>query len=170
MNAANAYMATTPRTLIAGTFRLAVTIQYFMSPDITYHISGVSLWALAEVTLLILVYSMPAFPRIFKERGTGIFSMRAWAGAFSKRSQTRTPTSQWSTSKERLTKDGSSCRKVGEGSIPMDDLANLQAPPNPTRIVAAGPSDHHPDTPALTLSSSNGIYYTREFGRTEERI
>ncbi|KAI1128526.1 hypothetical protein F5Y10DRAFT_240288 [Nemania abortiva] len=152
-------------TVIAGTFRLATTVQYYLSPDITYRVSSLSLWALAEVTLLVLVFSMPAFPSLFVKRtasSKGSSTMPAWVGGFSKRSQSKASDSHWSASKERLTTIVSSPHKAGNGAIRMDDLVSSQTLRNPTSLDRA--------SPAQAPGPANRIYYTREFQTTEERV
>ncbi|RYC60267.1 hypothetical protein CHU98_g5943 [Xylaria longipes] len=54
-------------TVVAGGFRLGTTVQYFLSPDTTYRISAVALWATAELTLVTLVFCLPAFPSVFRD-------------------------------------------------------------------------------------------------------
>ncbi|KAI0811840.1 hypothetical protein GGR55DRAFT_642056 [Xylaria sp. FL0064] len=54
-------------TTTAGIFRLISTTQLLISSDVTYTISLVALWGLAELTLLILVYCLPSFPSIFRD-------------------------------------------------------------------------------------------------------
>ncbi|KAI1429666.1 hypothetical protein F5Y12DRAFT_795194 [Xylaria sp. FL1777] len=54
-------------TTTAGIFRLVATAQFLISSDVTYTISSVALWGLAELTLLILVYCLPAFPSVFRD-------------------------------------------------------------------------------------------------------
>ncbi|KAI0857923.1 hypothetical protein F4860DRAFT_517297 [Xylaria cubensis] len=57
---------------------LGVTIQYFISPDITYHIAPLALWSLAGLALLTLVLCIPAIPSVF--RGSRVISgLRSWA-------------------------------------------------------------------------------------------
>ncbi|KAI3330224.1 hypothetical protein F4824DRAFT_344989 [Ustulina deusta] len=59
--------ATGVLTTTAGIFRLIATAQLLTSSDVTYTISSVALWCLAELTLLILVYCLPAFPSVFQD-------------------------------------------------------------------------------------------------------
>ncbi|KAI0423791.1 hypothetical protein F5Y09DRAFT_354564 [Xylaria sp. FL1042] len=50
---------------IAAIFRLISAIQYASSPDITYTFSALGLWAVAESTCGILVFSVPTVPKAF---------------------------------------------------------------------------------------------------------
>ncbi|KAI1077037.1 hypothetical protein F5B20DRAFT_593640 [Whalleya microplaca] len=73
---------------ISSAVRLFETVKYTKSKDITYAMSGMYLWALAEMTCQFLVFCIPAVPRVFMgkrlPRGvteilrarTGLFKMR----------------------------------------------------------------------------------------------
>ncbi|KAM7213831.1 hypothetical protein V8F06_010763 [Rhypophila decipiens] len=53
----------------AAAVRIAVTWTYCQSDDITYTVSAVSLWGLAEVTAVFLVLCIPHWPKVMKEIG-----------------------------------------------------------------------------------------------------
>ncbi|KAI1348772.1 hypothetical protein F5Y01DRAFT_205411 [Xylaria sp. FL0043] len=66
---------------IAAIFRLISAIQYASSPDITYTFSALGLWAVAESTCGILVFSVPTVPKAFASLAklSTITSARSWS-------------------------------------------------------------------------------------------
>ncbi|XXH02878.1 hypothetical protein Hte_009266 [Hypoxylon texense] len=54
---------------VAAAFRLVATIHYSFSLDTTYNFSAVGLWAVAETTCGILVFSVPTAPKAFAGLG-----------------------------------------------------------------------------------------------------
>ncbi|KAI0972007.1 hypothetical protein F4678DRAFT_460836 [Xylaria arbuscula] len=70
---------------VAAIFRLVATIHYSFSPDVTYNFSAVGLWAVAEITCGILVFSVPTAPKAFA--GLGKLKSLASAQSWSSRSQ-----------------------------------------------------------------------------------
>ncbi|KAI1180243.1 hypothetical protein F4777DRAFT_598147 [Nemania sp. FL0916] len=49
---------------VASIFLLEATLRWNMSADMTYHYSGVALWAIAEMTCGILVFCVPFLPHL----------------------------------------------------------------------------------------------------------
>ncbi|KAI0548248.1 hypothetical protein F4679DRAFT_551780 [Xylaria curta] len=47
--------------------RLVATVGYSTSPDVSYEISKVGLWSLAELTLGFLVFCVPSLPKLIQE-------------------------------------------------------------------------------------------------------
>ncbi|KAI0430523.1 hypothetical protein F5Y09DRAFT_341576 [Xylaria sp. FL1042] len=137
--------ATGVLTTTAGIFRLIATAQLLVSSDVTYTISSVALWGLAELTLLILVYCLPAFPSIFRDVTLAtVFSRvpRFWPKVFVKVSNTRRLTnisnkrtiaaSSYQSSNESATRLNAprhpSYISAGVGHFndqPMDDMRNI---------------------------------------------
>ncbi|KAI1778812.1 hypothetical protein F4818DRAFT_230005 [Hypoxylon cercidicola] len=67
---------------ISAAFRLNATIQYLLSEDATYYVSGMALWCLAEITSVLLVLCVPTIPKVFRD--TAILSKiqqswRSWS-------------------------------------------------------------------------------------------
>ncbi|RYP01506.1 hypothetical protein DL764_006201 [Monosporascus ibericus] len=52
---------------IATAFRLAASVRYLTSQDRTYGICSVALWAAAELTCAILIFSVPRIPKAIKD-------------------------------------------------------------------------------------------------------
>ncbi|KAI0005179.1 hypothetical protein F4779DRAFT_55561 [Xylariaceae sp. FL0662B] len=74
---------------ISAAFRLNATIKYLRSDDTTYYVCGMALWCLAEQTLVLLVFCIPALPKVFR-RSTLLHkvmdSLRSWLTMSTKRS------------------------------------------------------------------------------------
>ncbi|KAI5859432.1 hypothetical protein GGS23DRAFT_585383 [Durotheca rogersii] len=51
----------------AAAFRLGVTVNYMTDPDWLYHVAGLSMGCIAEMTCILLVYNMPGIPMAFIE-------------------------------------------------------------------------------------------------------
>ncbi|CAG8974562.1 hypothetical protein HYALB_00004358 [Hymenoscyphus albidus] len=47
--------------------RLVATVEYFQSPDVSYHVSAVGIWCLSEMTCLLIVCCCPTISKIFNE-------------------------------------------------------------------------------------------------------
>ncbi|KFA60712.1 hypothetical protein S40285_09184 [Stachybotrys chlorohalonatus IBT 40285] len=55
-------------TVICAVFRLAATIEYLNSDDVTYRLCAMALWCQAEMCCAILVFCIPTIPKIFSEK------------------------------------------------------------------------------------------------------
>ncbi|KAI1171057.1 hypothetical protein F4777DRAFT_583303 [Nemania sp. FL0916] len=67
--------------VISAGFRLAVTITYLDVADSTYSVSPVALWAFAEMTAIILVFTVPSVPKTFdacRRKLSPMFSSISW--------------------------------------------------------------------------------------------
>lgn len=66
---------------VAASFRLVESIQYAISPDVTYTFSALSLAAIGETTAGILVFSVPTAPKAFAALGrlTSFVPSRTWS-------------------------------------------------------------------------------------------
>ncbi|KAI1824605.1 hypothetical protein F4861DRAFT_505642 [Xylaria intraflava] len=53
--------------VVAAAFRVDASYRYLKSEDKTYRVVSVGLWGLGELTSAILVYSIPSFPKVFRE-------------------------------------------------------------------------------------------------------
>lgn len=70
-----------------ATGRLASTIIYYLSPDITHNLSAVAVWCLAEITCIILVFCSPAVHRLGRESAIVqklLSSLQSWRGSGSR--------------------------------------------------------------------------------------
>lgn len=73
---------------VAAILRVVVTIKYVSFDDVTYNVSPVALWALAEMTSVFLVACVPAAPKVFMSKGIVTrFASRfaSWAGLWSRK-------------------------------------------------------------------------------------
>ncbi|KAI0521857.1 hypothetical protein F5B22DRAFT_661252 [Xylaria bambusicola] len=54
-------------TIISGGFKVDASIHLYLDDDKTYQTSAVAVWAIAELTCVLLVYCVPSIPKIFKD-------------------------------------------------------------------------------------------------------
>ncbi|KAK5634677.1 hypothetical protein RRF57_010390 [Xylaria bambusicola] len=59
-------------TIIAGGFKVDASVHLYLDDDKTYQTSAVAVWAIAELTCVLLVYCVPSIPKIFKDSGISI--------------------------------------------------------------------------------------------------
>jgi hypothetical protein len=84
---------------ISAALRLRATVDYLRSPDATYYVSGMALWCLAELTSAVLVFCIPAIPKIFRDKGVltrFADTLRSWSLLSTKRT-TKGEDSSWTT-------------------------------------------------------------------------
>ncbi|KAI0185567.1 hypothetical protein EV127DRAFT_485004 [Xylaria flabelliformis] len=82
---------------IASAFLIIAISAWRMSSDMTYHYSGVALWAIAEMTCGILVFCVPVVPRFYQDLklNTSFSALLALSSSFvNKFSWTRSSKSQ----------------------------------------------------------------------------
>ncbi|KAK3937136.1 hypothetical protein QBC46DRAFT_393350 [Diplogelasinospora grovesii] len=60
---------------VAAAFRLAATTVFLRSDDVVYAVSAVALWCLAEMMAVLLVFCVPALPKVIRD--TGVATMLA---------------------------------------------------------------------------------------------
>ncbi|KAH9885698.1 hypothetical protein F4778DRAFT_500096 [Xylariomycetidae sp. FL2044] len=73
---------------ISASFRLGVTVQFYLTDDTAYAKSAVYLWALAEMTCLFLVFCVPAAPRALIDSGLAAKVALSLNAAYRKVNQT----------------------------------------------------------------------------------
>ncbi|KAI8953115.1 hypothetical protein F4801DRAFT_598480 [Xylaria longipes] len=110
---------------ISAILRLVSTIEYSTAPDVTYAVSAVILWALAEMTCGFIVLGMPTAPKVLLE--TRLVSrikssFRSWTGTNQFESM-KTGLSQ--TSKASST--AKSYRKINDKDVPLQNLKSLDS-------------------------------------------
>lgn len=68
---------------IAGGFRLAASLQFYKSKDVSYTFSTLALWCLAEATCGFIIFCGPAMPRALSgsELAGLVTNLRSWAGS-----------------------------------------------------------------------------------------
>ncbi|KAJ2993263.1 hypothetical protein NUW58_g1895 [Xylaria curta] len=105
---------------LSAILRLVSTIEYSTSDDVTYAVSAVILWALAEMTCGFIVLGMPTAPKVLLEtRIISIIktSLKSWTGT-NKSEPGASGLSQ--TSKSSST--AKSYQKLGDKSMPLRNL------------------------------------------------
>ncbi|KAJ8132373.1 hypothetical protein O1611_g1251 [Lasiodiplodia mahajangana] len=110
---------------LAAILRLVSTIEYTSAADVTYKVSAVVLWALAEMTCGFIVLGMPTAPKVLFE--TRLMSkikssFRSWTGTNQTESK-GTGLSQ--TSKSSSTTK--SYRKIDDKGMPLRNLKSLDS-------------------------------------------
>ncbi|KAI0842992.1 hypothetical protein F5Y06DRAFT_78483 [Hypoxylon sp. FL0890] len=110
-----------------GIWRLAVTVLYFTTTDMIFTVYEVSLLRSAELTFVVLVFCIPAFPKIFRERvplSEAIASFRSWLSLVTGRSKVDGDSTQTSPRDNPATSDGT-YRTAGEtGILPLKNTEN----------------------------------------------
>ncbi|KAI0906217.1 hypothetical protein F4823DRAFT_607967 [Ustulina deusta] len=143
---------------IASLFLIIAISAWKMSSDMTYHYSGVALWAIAEMTCGILVFCAPAVPKFCQDLALNAWLSGLLASSSSFASKVSWPSSNKSQSREERYPRSASrdYREIDEsGSIRMHGYGS----PRPTdrqygifvttdiavdteqRNLAAGPGD-----------------------------
>ncbi|TRX93590.1 hypothetical protein FHL15_005562 [Xylaria flabelliformis] len=110
---------------LSAILRLISTIEYSTSLDVTYAVSAVILWALAEMTCGFIVLGMPTAPKVLLE--TRLVSrikssFRSWTGTNQSGSKNL---SLSQTSKASSTTK--SYQKIYDKEIPLQDIKNLDS-------------------------------------------
>ncbi|KAI2629949.1 hypothetical protein GGR54DRAFT_636129 [Hypoxylon sp. NC1633] len=155
---------------VSGILRLLATIQYFKTSDVTYAISSMALWALAEATFVILVFCAPSIPIVVRE---STLLSTICKSLYSRTSSSLRPMNgdsreKRATSNHILPSPGNTYRKIDENFIPLGNL-RAQEPSmsgtatQPTRHNIAYPIDSF-DTPI----QPDGIIRTIEIDTSEE--
>ncbi|KAH8160187.1 hypothetical protein CIB48_g8066 [Xylaria polymorpha] len=110
---------------LSAILRLISTIEYSTSPDVTYAVSAVILWALAEMTCGFIVLGMPTAPKVLIE--TRLVSrikssFRSWTGTNQSDSK-NTGLSQAS----KASSTAKSYQKIDDKEIPLRNLKTLDS-------------------------------------------
>ncbi|KAI1128974.1 hypothetical protein F5Y10DRAFT_264589 [Nemania abortiva] len=138
---------------LSAILRLVSTIEYTSSADVTYKVSAVILWALAEMTCGFIVLGMPTAPKVLFE--TQLMSkikssFRSWSGT----NQTESKNSGLSqTSKSSNT--AKSYRKIDDKGMPLRNLKSLDSES----------TEHLRD---VTIRPENSIVRTTQLSTTED--
>ncbi|KAI1858057.1 uncharacterized protein JN550_012879 [Neoarthrinium moseri] len=106
---------------IAAICRLAASVIYSESSDVTYYGSAAGLWVIAEMTCAFLVFALPAVPRAFTGDGVAtqiLVSLRAWASISGSRNQSRDGVSSFRS--ESGSRRGN-FSKLNDQGIPLED-------------------------------------------------
>ncbi|KAI0442915.1 hypothetical protein F4803DRAFT_517274 [Xylaria telfairii] len=110
---------------LSAILRLVSTIEYSTSPDVTYAVSAVILWALAEMTCGFIVLGMPTAPKVLIEMRLVSrikSSFRSWTGTNQSDSK-NTGLSQAS----KASSTAKSYQKIDDKEIPLRNLKTLDS-------------------------------------------
>ncbi|KAI0403552.1 hypothetical protein F4802DRAFT_598946 [Xylaria palmicola] len=140
--------------VVFGIVRLVVTARYIVSTDVTYTISSVGIWCSLELLAAILIFCIPAIPKIFDEKtrlGQLFTSLRSSFDSRNSSFRTRRSTGSarpgngpGSASPKRGYED------IGETVMLKDlpaPLANVFGVPGPNE----GPHEHYSEEPHQTF-------------------
>ncbi|KAI1361701.1 hypothetical protein F5Y08DRAFT_314086 [Xylaria arbuscula] len=114
---------------LVAAVRLGEAVVFLLSEDVIYHISSVSLWCLAELSVAFLVFSLPAIPKAFAGNTwikRVLVSLSLW---------TRSPTTM-----SRMNDSSSFSRKTGDNAI------KLQSMPKSQGIMSESREELHPSS------------------------
>ncbi|RYP85595.1 hypothetical protein DL769_000936 [Monosporascus sp. CRB-8-3] len=149
---------------ISAACRLAATVNYLLSPDSTYLVTGMALWCIAEQTTAILVFCIPALPKMFRDAALLSkirSSFRTWSGLSTRRSGKDEPSSWAADSGHQLP----NYRKiVDENGVPLDNLESRAARAFSSAEQLRAP---HGDVPKAAVYPE-GIIRTTHFETKEE--
>ncbi|GAP86941.1 putative integral membrane protein PTH11 [Rosellinia necatrix] len=117
---------------LSAILRLVSTIEYSTSDDVTYAVSAVVLWALAEMTCGFIVLGMPTAPKVLLE--TGLInkiksSFRSWSGS---RPGELKSTGLSDTPKSSNTVQ--SYRKIDDRGVPLQTLKSVDGSESTERL------------------------------------
>ncbi|KAI1110619.1 hypothetical protein F5Y14DRAFT_465334 [Nemania sp. NC0429] len=112
--------------VIVGVLRLVATARYIVSTDVTYTISSVGIWCSSELLLAMLIFCIPAIPKIFDKKtrlGQLIASLRLSIASYSNSRRTE----QGTGSARSINGPGFASPERGYGGI--EDAGALKSPP-----------------------------------------
>lgn len=139
---------------LSAVLRLVSTVEYSTSDDVTYAVSAVVLWALAEMTCGFIVIGMPTAPKVLFE--TRLMSkvkssFKSWSGSAQSGSKNMglSPASKSSTTAQ-------SYLKLDGGGVPLQSLKSLDESDSTERLRD------------LTTRPSNTIIRTTHLSTTED--
>ncbi|KAI3319525.1 hypothetical protein HD806DRAFT_548088 [Xylariaceae sp. AK1471] len=139
---------------VSALLRLVSTVEYSSAADVTYAVSPVVLWALAEMTCGFIVLGMPTAPKVLFE--TAMMSrikssFRSWTGSnVSESSNTGLSQTSKSTNTSKL------YRKLDEDGMPLRNLKSVESLESTDRI-----RDY-------TARPKNSIVRTTQLSTTED--
>ncbi|KAI3322932.1 hypothetical protein HD806DRAFT_499695 [Xylariaceae sp. AK1471] len=142
----------------AATARIVYTVFYFRSDDTAYTLSALSLWLIAEMTCMFLIFAGPAAPQAFA-RADWMVKFKATFRSWSAKQPTETTANSWPGSTADATKSRRIYRKIDEL-----ELGTI----NRTSTGDGLPHSNEPFQNEGT--SSSGIMCTKQFSTAEEYV
>ncbi|KAI1464126.1 uncharacterized protein F4812DRAFT_443469 [Daldinia caldariorum] len=151
--------------------RLAYTIKYYFAVDKAYWLGALSLWCIAEMTCMFLIFAGPAMPAAFK--GSWILSVlfstfRTLRGSTKKASNGSSEYKHhrsWQRSAHRKKQNTfKRYQKIGDISVPLTTISSLEP------ATMAGPELPEPSHPGAYEGPETGIMFTKEFSVRKEVV
>lgn len=147
-------------------------MTYYRSDDTTYTISAMSLWALAEMTCVILVYCIPSFRKIVTEKNPLSNLLASWRSRSQSRSQALSSAPNLHQASEAGAKSSPqssfaqtrSYQKIPADGVLLQDLNSW----DPEAGSPAGPDVSKGDMIHARSVSSHSILRTTQFGYSAE--
>ncbi|KAI1173242.1 hypothetical protein F4777DRAFT_458345 [Nemania sp. FL0916] len=139
---------------LSAVLRLVSTVEYSSAQDVTYAVSPVILWALAEMTCGFIVLGMPTAPKVLFETqfmSRIKSSFRSWTGTY----QTETKNTGLSQS-SKSTSTGKLYRKIDDKGMPLHNLKSLDS------------SESREHLHDFTTRPENSIIRTTQVSTTED--
>ncbi|KAI8623621.1 hypothetical protein F5Y19DRAFT_492473 [Xylariaceae sp. FL1651] len=145
----------------AATARIVYTVFYFRSDDTAYTLSALSLWLIAEMTCMFMIFAGPAAPQAFAGADWMVkfkATFRSWSGSSAKQSTGANET-PWPGSKGDPTKSRRIYRKIDETGLRTID----------STLTGDGP---HNSTEQLRSEAipKSGIMCTKQFTASEAYV
>ncbi|KAI0402747.1 hypothetical protein F4802DRAFT_599709 [Xylaria palmicola] len=156
--------------IASATSRLVFTVFYFKSDDTAFTLSALSLWLIAEMTCMFLIFAGPAVPQAFArtEWVTRLKrTLRSWSRAASSRQPTDGTGYSWSSRGNKSGGGGDplsprkAYRKLDEFGL---FTTNVTSDGEPPYEFTTNPQGHH------ASGSNTGIIRTTQFTAEEEYI
>ncbi|KAI1187546.1 hypothetical protein F5B17DRAFT_453045 [Nemania serpens] len=151
---------------ISAVLRLISTIEYSTAADVTYAVSPVVLWALAEMTCGFVVLGMPTAPKVLLElKFVSILksSFRSWAGTTHETK--KTGLSQASKSTNTL----KSYQKIDDSGMPLRNLKNLESE-STERLSDFGRRPENTIIRTTQVSTTEDYDYARQVQYDQHRL
>lgn len=144
------------RACLSAILRLVSTIEYTSAADVTYKVSAVVLWALAEMTCGFIVLGMPTAPKVLLE--TQLMSkikssFRSWTGTNQNESKNTGLSHTSKSSKSSNT--AKAYLKIDDKGMPLRNLKSLDSES----------TEHLRD---ITVRPENSIVRTTQLSTTED--
>jgi hypothetical protein len=128
----------------AAAIRMAVSIQWYHSEDSVYSLGSVTLWAIAEMTCMLIAFCVPTAKNVFQKKSP--LSKAASSITMGKSSKSR---------RNDTTDPNASYHKIGDNSIGLRD-------------IKSGNSDGSTRQLQDPSKMEGGITYTTHFSAQEE--
>ncbi|KAK6949036.1 hypothetical protein Daesc_009108 [Daldinia eschscholtzii] len=140
-----------------------VGLLYYLTEDKAYWLGALSLWCIAEMTCMFLIFAGPAIPAAFKgSRIVSLFSttFRTWLGTTKKATDVSSQ-HKWQRPAQHKPNTFKRYQRIGDISVPLTTIASIEP-------MAIGPEPPEPRRPVP--EPETGIMFTTEFTTMEEIV